>query len=386
MTKHPSQGFIEVLILLAGIAGFAAYGVIHNNPAFKAIEFSSAMTKKMIPSPTPDPIRFDRAIGIELTHNYQVEVLLNGERTLVPLLGTEEPASSSADCILKPVIDGITRRIEGKSLYMVYYENTPRLHNMHARYIFLEDGASLNSFLIAQGVVKASSSPHPYFNDFNEAEQHARENKTGLWSSACEVSITPSPAIPAKLKDVENTITPSHTVTPTPTPRITSVIVQEIYNTPKPTPTPVIVKASPTSVPPVNLTLYLDSTSSARIMTPAVSLNADLIFQLINSYRLEKHLVPFEKDSQLCALAGSRAPELYNEIFVTGKVHEGFYSRNVPYWITENMASYPTEQQIVNWWLTSPIHRSAIEGNYKYSCGACSGTSCTQLFTSYVGK
>lgn len=96
--------------------------------------------------------------------------------------------------------------------------------------------------------------------------------------------------------------------------------------------------------------------------------------------------MPFEKDNQLCALAGSWAPKLYNEIFVTRKVHEGFYSRNVPYWITENMASYPTEQEIVNWWLTSPIHRSAIEGTYKYSYGACSGTNCTQLFTSSITK
>lgn len=116
------------------------------------------------------------------------------------------------------------------------------------------------------------------------------------------------------------------------------------------------------------------------------SLNADLIFDLINNYRATIGLPGYQKDQLLCDLAKSRGPELYNEIFVTGNIHGGLYSRNLPYWITENMKYSENEQQAIDWWLSSYIHKKAIEGNFTYACGECYGKSCIMLFTSYIKK
>lgn len=118
----------------------------------------------------------------------------------------------------------------------------------------------------------------------------------------------------------------------------------------------------------------------------ATPLNADVIFGMINQLRQQAGLPGFEKDDNLCSLAQARGSELYNEIFITHTMHSGLYNRNLPYWITENAIYMHSEQQAVNWWLNSPVHRSAIYGNAKYSCAACVGNSCSELFTSYQPK
>lgn len=114
--------------------------------------------------------------------------------------------------------------------------------------------------------------------------------------------------------------------------------------------------------------------------------NSDAIFEMINAHRAKIGKPSFLKDGALCTLATTRSLELHNELFVTGGLHSGLYNRNLPYWITENAKYGSNEAGTVQWWLNSPVHRSAIEGNYTYSCGACNGTQCAQLFTSYTPK
>ncbi len=120
--------------------------------------------------------------------------------------------------------------------------------------------------------------------------------------------------------------------------------------------------------------------------TIANPLNADVIFNLVNQLREQAGLPAFEKEPKLCELAQARGPELYGEIFVTRSMHSGLYNRNLPYWVVENIIYSNSEQQAVNWWLGSPIHRASIYKNYKYSCTACVGNSCSELFTNYEPK
>lgn len=177
----------------------------------------------------------------------------------------------------------------------------------------------------------------------------------------------------------KSTITLTPTLEPTATPTI------------KPTSTPKPTNAPPTSTP-TSEPIPTSEPSPIKLTVPATSqsekpsLNSDLIFQLINDHRATKNLSPFKKDDELCKLAEYRKSQLYDEIFTNGKVHQGLYDLQLPYFITENMAHYPTEQKVVSWWLGSRIHRRAIEGNYTYSCGACNGNSCAQLFTNYTPK
>lgn len=124
----------------------------------------------------------------------------------------------------------------------------------------------------------------------------------------------------------------------------------------------------------------------AQTTAAAAPLNADVLFSLMNTQRATLSLPPFQKNDQLCSVATSRAPEAATEIFSGGRMHAGFWSRNLPYFATENMIYQQTEQAALNWWLNSPIHRSAVDGNYTNSCVACSGKVCVAIFTSFVPR
>lgn len=171
-----------------------------------------------------------------------------------------------------------------------------------------------------------------------------------------------------------------------------SVLLPTSTPTPTFTPTPTITNPTPTltAIPlTFNDAKEIDS-SATEVAKPASdkpdSLDSEKIFQMINAHRAGLGLAAFQKEDKLCTLAVERGPELYNEIFVTHNIHGGFYNRNIPFWITENMKYGDSEEAIFNWWLSSSIHRKAIEGDFLYSCGTCYGKSCAQLFTSYQPK
>lgn len=169
-------------------------------------------------------------------------------------------------------------------------------------------------------------------------------------------------------------------------------LINEITKLATPTPSPTATP-TPTTIPIKKETMIQNNTSDksdfslpAPVSVPSItSLNADLILQLINNHRTEIGLAPFEKDDTVCQIAQARVPQLQTEVS-TFTLHKGFYDMNLPFWATENMAYYPTEQQDMDFWLRSPVHRSAIEGNYKYSCGVCYGNVCAQIFTNYLPK
>ncbi len=156
-----------------------------------------------------------------------------------------------------------------------------------------------------------------------------------------------------------------------------------------------VAMATPTTVPTTTaVPSPTVAVQAAVAVNPEISqptgngLNPDTIFAMVNDIRVQNGLAPFEKSSELCAIANERAPELYAEIFVNGNMHAGFKRRqpSIPYWLTENMIHQNTEQQAVTWWMNSPIHRSAILGNYTHACVACQGNSCAMLFSSFVAK
>lgn len=165
------------------------------------------------------------------------------------------------------------------------------------------------------------------------------------------------------------------------------------FNTASPAATPQI---STPSVEPVQTTITLDATkpeitpkhipASLQNQDIKDSLDSNLLFDLINSHRSQLNLPPFQKEDRICQIAEGRAPQLEHEIFGGGGMHSGFRALNLPYWATENMIHQPNEQAALNWWLNSPIHRRAIEGDYTYSCGACQGNNCAQIFTNFTPK
>lgn len=160
------------------------------------------------------------------------------------------------------------------------------------------------------------------------------------------------------------------------------------YSVAKASPTPEVSNQNITPTPTVSVQSAVAYNVEAAEPVVTGGLNPEVIFTMVNQIRTNAGLAPFEKDDRLCAIANERAPELYNEIYVNGNMHAGLARRqpSIPYWVTENMISQQTEQQAVNWWMNSPVHRSAILGNYSHGCVSCSGNNCAMLFTSFIPK
>lgn len=187
-------------------------------------------------------------------------------------------------------------------------------------------------------------------------------------SSSSSAVVGNQTAIPPTVVPTKHIVTPTPTATPLPT------------STPLPTPTQTPV---PTATTAKEIELHIPTPAQSSTKQ---SLNSDEILRLINDHRKSIGAAPFAKDEKLCELARYRGPQLEEEIFTTGAVHQGLYDLKLPYIIVENMASYSSEQQIFNWWMNSWIHKASIEGDYTYSCGVCSGNSCAQLFTNYTPR
>jgi uncharacterized protein YkwD len=115
------------------------------------------------------------------------------------------------------------------------------------------------------------------------------------------------------------------------------------------------------------------------------TLNADIIFHKVNDYRIRQGLPPLEWSEDIYKIARSRESQLWGEI-ASGRIHAGFKALHLPYFATENMKFGFSEDDVVSWWLKSPIHHHSIVGNYKYSSVTCKDHVCIQLFTNHSPK
>lgn len=140
-----------------------------------------------------------------------------------------------------------------------------------------------------------------------------------------------------------------------------------------PAKTPPVTQA-PTSVP---------TSAPAQSYTLSTGgLNADVLFNMSNTYRAGLGLAPFQRDDRICSLAAARAPQIAAEI-AGGYMHAGKDSHGFPYRVTENIITMRSEAEAFNWWVNDYIHRVQIEQSNTHSCVACAGNACTQVFTSY---
>jgi len=149
----------------------------------------------------------------------------------------------------------------------------------------------------------------------------------------------------------------------------------------------IIVTPSPQPKATITTNSSLPSgVTQVSLISNGSSLNAEVLFNLVNATRSQYGLPAFQKSEQICSVANSRAPEVDGEIWVTHNMHAGFYGRNLPFWATENLISMGSEQAALNWWLNSPVHRGAVLGGWKYACVACAGRSCSMIFSNLEAK
>lgn len=232
------------------------------------------------------------------------------------------------------------------------------------------DAATLVTSPQMEGLTFATSlaSPIPQTIQFPQTPALTLRTTDANASLAAMVTVSPSPE------------TMQATITPTPIVKPYGIFISDTAIATHVTPTP-----TPTEAPAASPQVLAVSTSPATVPDNPGGLNADKLFGMVNAYRQSINLPAFQKDERSCSLAASRAPEINNEI-ATGTMHQGLKNRNLPYWNTENIISMNSEEAALNWWLNDYIHKKAIEGNFTYSCVACSGNACAEEFTNYQPK
>lgn len=114
--------------------------------------------------------------------------------------------------------------------------------------------------------------------------------------------------------------------------------------------------------------------------TKEPSINADKLLEVVNEWRVSENRQPFVKDERLCAIAQDRVlndPPMDN--------HAGLYKKysNLPYAVGENLGKTFPEEVMLSHWLFSPGHAAALRKPWTYTCIACNGIYCSQIFSSF---
>ena len=199
-----------------------------------------------------------------------------------------------------------------------------------------------------------------------------------------EITVT-SPAEQGVLAETI-VITPAEETLPQVQEAVIGPTIKPLSRTQKPSPPPVLASTQTvTATATVAPTATPQPTVATQLQLSNGGLNADKLFSMANNYRQSKGLSQLQKDDRACQVAASRAPEIAAEI-AGGHMHSGIRDRNLPYWNSEIIITMRTEEEAFNWWINDTIHREAIEGNYTYSCVACSGNACVQEFTNFQPK
>jgi uncharacterized protein YkwD len=114
-------------------------------------------------------------------------------------------------------------------------------------------------------------------------------------------------------------------------------------------------------------------------------LDQDILFALVQEWRVENGLRPYTKSQKLCDFASKRAKqirtnfnhdEFLKDIHTTGVLGVGEYS--------ENLAEvYEDEKTTLKGWLNSASHSAALHRDYKYSCIATYNNEAVQEFGNF---
>lgn len=120
------------------------------------------------------------------------------------------------------------------------------------------------------------------------------------------------------------------------------------------------------------------ATPQAQAVAQEVTLNADKLWNIIQNWRAENNLRPYNKKEELCEIAIKRAaqlPQSYN--------HEAFLRdyKNYPVVISENIAHVNTNEEALSVWLASKPHAAALRKDFPNSCIATNGVYVVQIFS-----
>lgn len=136
------------------------------------------------------PVETERAYAhvLYVIDGDTIDVQLNGSRERIRYIGIDTPEIAhegrEAECFAEEARNANRALVEGKRVQLVADDQDRDQYNRFLRYVYV-DGLMVNEQLIKAGA--AVTLPIPpntkYYEEFNTAEQLAKEEQKGKWSS-----------------------------------------------------------------------------------------------------------------------------------------------------------------------------------------------------------
>lgn len=175
-------------------------------------EIASSTTENMSPTalqqPTATSTATSRPTSVSAHGGVFVKVVnvVDGDTIkietgeIVRYIGIDTPETVHPDkpvqCYGKEASDKNTEFVEGKTIELEKDVSEKDKYGRLLRYIWLGD-VLINEVLVREGYAQSSTYPPDvkYQEQFVEAQRLAREEKKGLWGSACVITPTPKPTL-----------------------------------------------------------------------------------------------------------------------------------------------------------------------------------------------
>lgn len=125
------------------------------------------------------------------------------------------------------------------------------------------------------------------------------------------------------------------------------------------------------------LIVKISTHKEETIVENSKSIDADKTWDLIQDWRGQNNLKPFEKNEKLCKIAETVAYYGYEN---KSSLNDKFW--DYPSKITQN-ASYGSDspEQILNDWTQTDENLNILNKDWKYSCLVCHYDDCVQIYS-----
>lgn len=130
-----------------------------------------------------------------------INVEIESKSNTIRLIGIDTPETvdprKPVQCFGKEASNKAKELLTGKNVILESdtTQGDKDKYDRLLRYVYLEDGTSVNKFMISEGYAHEytyQSNPYKYQVEYIKAEQQARESKKGLWADNACSTLTPT--------------------------------------------------------------------------------------------------------------------------------------------------------------------------------------------------
>lgn len=136
----------------------------------------------------------------------------------------------------------------------------------------------------------------------------------------------------------------------------------------------------------VAVLVYFPFTNNASTISTSTKrpIDGDILFALIQEWRIQNGVAPYIKNQELCNFANDRLKEVKEQWNHDG-FHEQANKKYTQFELTgENLIRLQnSEKEALESWLKSPEHLKNLKTDFKYTCLVTDGNYVVQIFGNY---